>query len=114
VFYVLNGRKLKRYLLAIAGLLLVAGVIYNEKDHITVFAPQMPAAVYSVPTDEKIVALTFDISWGDKRAEPIIEVLKEKRRQGSDLLPLLALGAIPSRDREEDHGRRLRDRQQRT
>jgi len=78
VFYVLNGRKLKRYLLAIVGLLLAVGVIMSEKDHITVFAPQMPAAVYSVPTDEKIVALTFDISWGDKRAEPIIEILKEK------------------------------------
>jgi polysaccharide deacetylase family sporulation protein PdaB len=78
VFYVLNGRKLKRYFLAIAGLLLAAGVILSERDNITVFAPQMPAAVYSVPTDEKIVALTFDISWGDKRAEPIIEILKEK------------------------------------
>jgi polysaccharide deacetylase family sporulation protein PdaB len=78
VFYVLNGRKLKRYIWAALGLLLAAGVIYTEKDHITVFAPQMPAAVYSVPTDQKIVALTFDISWGDKRAEPIIEILKEK------------------------------------
>ena len=78
MFYVLNGRKLKRYIWAVAGLLLAAGVIYTEKDNITVFAPQMPAAVYSVPTEQKIVALTFDISWGDKRAEPIIEVLKEK------------------------------------
>ena len=78
MFYVVNGRRLKRYLLAIAGLLLAAGVIYNEKDHITVFATQTPAAVYSVPTEEKIIALTFDISWGDKRAGPIIDILKEK------------------------------------
>lgn len=78
VFYVMNGRKLKRYLFACAALLFAAGIIYSEKDNITVFAPQMPAAVYSVPTDRKIVALTFDISWGDKRAEPILEVLRDK------------------------------------
>ena len=32
----------------------------------------------NVPTDRKVIALTFDISWGEKRAEPILEVLKAK------------------------------------
>ena len=77
-FYVLNGRKMKRYALIAVALLFSAGVVYAEKDNITVFAPQLPAAIYSVPTEKKIVALTFDISWGDKRAEPILNVLKEK------------------------------------
>lgn len=77
MFYVMNGRKLKRYFLISVGILFAAGVIYAEKDNITVFAPDQVAAIYSVPTDKKVLALTFDISWGDKRAEPILEVLKQ-------------------------------------
>lgn len=37
-----------------------------------------PSAIYKVDTDEKVVALTFDISWGDKFAHPILDVLGEK------------------------------------
>jgi len=77
-FYVLNGRRLKRYLLTSVAVIFSVGVIYAERDNITVFAPQTPAAIYSIPTEKKLVALTFDISWGDKRAEPILEILKEK------------------------------------
>ncbi|GKU76670.1 polysaccharide deacetylase family sporulation protein PdaB [Paenibacillus sp. L3-i20] len=78
-FYVMNGKKIKRYFFIAIALVFSIGIIYAERDNITVFAPQQPAAIYSVPTDKKVVALTFDISWGDKRAEPIIEVLKEKK-----------------------------------
>lgn len=77
-FYVLNGRKLKKYFFIAVAVLFSIGIIYVERDNITVFAPQQPSAIYSVPTDKKVVALTFDISWGDKRAEPILNVLKEK------------------------------------
>lgn len=78
MFYVMNGRKLKKYFFIAIALVFSIGIIYAERDNITVFAPQQPAAIYSVPTDKKVVALTFDISWGDKRVEPILEVLKEK------------------------------------
>lgn len=78
VFYVLNGRKLKRYFLIAIAVVFSIGIIYAERDNITVFSPQQPAAIYSVPTEKKVVALTFDISWGDKRTEPILNVLKEK------------------------------------
>ncbi|OUS73397.1 polysaccharide deacetylase family sporulation protein PdaB [Paenibacillus sp. MY03] len=78
MFYVMNGRKLKKYFFIAIALVFSIGIIYAERDNITVFAPRQPAAIYSVPTDKKVVALTFDISWGDKRAEPILEVLKEK------------------------------------
>ncbi|MUT68229.1 polysaccharide deacetylase family sporulation protein PdaB [Paenibacillus sp. NEAU-GSW1] len=77
-FYVLNGRKIKRYFLLTIALAFSIGVIYAERDNITVFSPQQPAAIYSVPTEKKVIALTFDISWGEKRTEPIINVLKEK------------------------------------
>ncbi|XEC94585.1 polysaccharide deacetylase family sporulation protein PdaB [Paenibacillus tarimensis] len=78
LFYVINGRKVKQYVLIAFALIFAAGVVYAERDNITVFSPEQPAAIYSVPTDKKIVALTFDISWGDKRTEPILNVLKEK------------------------------------
>jgi len=78
VFWVLDGRRLKRVLIIAAAILFSVAVIYAERDNITVFSHQEPSAVYSVVTDRKAVALTFDISWGDKRPEPIINILKEK------------------------------------
>ncbi|OXM15035.1 polysaccharide deacetylase family sporulation protein PdaB [Paenibacillus herberti] len=77
-FYVFNGRKIRRYFFLFAAVIFAAGVIYTEKDNITVFATDQPAAIYNVPTSKKMIALTFDISWGDKRAEPIMQILKEK------------------------------------
>ncbi|MFD1954075.1 polysaccharide deacetylase family sporulation protein PdaB [Paenibacillus thailandensis] len=77
-FYVLNGKRIKQYFLIAIAIVFSVGVIYAERDNITVFAPQQPAAIYSVSTDKKVVALTFDISWGEKRTEPILNVLKEK------------------------------------
>lgn len=77
-FYVFNGKKIKRYFFAFVALIFAVGVIYVESDNITVFSEGSPSAVYSVPTEKKVVALTFDISWGDKRTEPILKILEEK------------------------------------
>ncbi|WEK53772.1 MAG: polysaccharide deacetylase family sporulation protein PdaB [Candidatus Cohnella colombiensis] len=77
-FFVINGRRVKRIFLLTLTLLLSLAVIWIEKDNISVFAMQSPTAIYSVPTERKVVALTFDISWGEKRAEPILEILKNK------------------------------------
>lgn len=77
-FYVFTASKIKKYFFLAIALVFAVGVIYAERDNITVFAPQQPLAIYNVPTDKNVVALTFDISWGDKRLEPILEVLKEK------------------------------------
>ncbi|NMO97475.1 polysaccharide deacetylase family sporulation protein PdaB [Paenibacillus lemnae] len=77
-FYVLNGKKIKRFFFVFAAAVFAVGVIYVESDNISVFSESTPSAVYSVPTEKKQIALTFDISWGEKRAEPILQVLKEK------------------------------------
>jgi polysaccharide deacetylase family sporulation protein PdaB len=37
-----------------------------------------PSAIYKVDTDKKVVALTFDISWGEKYAHPVLDVLADK------------------------------------
>lgn len=77
-FFVYSAKQLKRAFLLVVSACLALAVIWIEKDNISVFAQQQPAAIYSVPTDRKVVALTFDISWGDKRAEPILDILKSK------------------------------------
>ncbi|KEO81772.1 polysaccharide deacetylase family sporulation protein PdaB [Tumebacillus flagellatus] len=35
-------------------------------------------AIYKVNTDKKIVALTFDISWGEKAPGPILDIMEQK------------------------------------
>ncbi|MFC7678111.1 polysaccharide deacetylase family sporulation protein PdaB [Paenibacillus sp. GCM10028914] len=77
-FYVLNGKKIKRFFFVFAAAIFAVGVIYVESDNISVFSENSPSAIYSVSTDKKQIALTFDISWGEKRTEPILQVLKDK------------------------------------
>jgi len=77
-FYVINGKKLKRILFIAVAVLFAAGIVYSEQRNISVFTGEQPAAIYSVPTEKKLIALTFDISWGEKRAEPIIKILEDK------------------------------------
>lgn len=78
MFYVLYFRKMKRIVIIAAAVLFSVAVVYAEKDNISVFSHNEPSAVYSVVTDQKVIALTFDISWGDRRAEPILKVLQDK------------------------------------
>jgi polysaccharide deacetylase family sporulation protein PdaB len=78
-FYVVNGKKLKQLLIIVVACFFAAGIIYAEKENITVFSMNEPAAVYTIPTEKKVVALTFDISWGEIRTDPILKVLEEKK-----------------------------------
>ncbi|WP_371755611.1 polysaccharide deacetylase family sporulation protein PdaB [Ferviditalea candida] len=74
----MNGKKLRRIFVILMAALFTAGIIYSEKNNISVFSANEPSAIYSVVTDKKLIALTFDISWGEKRPEPIIQILKDK------------------------------------
>lgn len=61
-------------------LVLLAGPVHsfaNEKPK----KPMKPQAIYQVDTDEKVLALTFDISWGDEIPHPVLDVLAEKNVQ---------------------------------
>ncbi|GAB7387251.1 polysaccharide deacetylase family sporulation protein PdaB [Bacillaceae bacterium] len=78
-FWVVSGKKLKQYVIVFAAALFAVGITYAEKESITVFTQTSEtAAIYKVETKEKKLALTFDISWGEERAIPILDVLKEK------------------------------------
>lgn len=78
VFFVINMKKLKKYMIIFVAVLFSVGVLYAESESMTVFSENSPSAIYSVETERKVVALTFDISWGEKRPEPILDVLEEK------------------------------------
>lgn len=77
-FYVLNGKKLKQAFIIAVAVVFAIGIIYSERENVTVFSQNEPAAIYSVQTDKKVIALTFDISWGEVRTEPILKILEDK------------------------------------
>lgn len=72
--YIINKKKL--------GLILVLCVLlgvfaFNKDDVITVVTKALKP-IYSVKTETKQIALTFDISWGEKNVIPILEILKKE------------------------------------
>jgi peptidoglycan-N-acetylglucosamine deacetylase len=76
-FIVLNGRALKQFLIVVIAAFFTALFFYMESIvHIPVFsAKDGPKAIYK---GENNVALTFNIGWGDEKAEPILDVLKKE------------------------------------
>ena len=79
-FLVLSGKRIKRILITLVAIFFAVGIYYADRENIQVFLPldPGPSAIYSVDTDKKQVALTFDISWGEERAGPILDVLEQK------------------------------------
>lgn len=77
--WVLNGAKLKQYFVILMAAIFAIGVAYAEKQNMAVFTQtsKAPAAIYKVETDQKKLALTFDISWGEQRATPILDILEK-------------------------------------
>ena len=77
-FYVLNSKSLKKVALIVVISFFTAWFLYVENiAQIPVFSSKDgPKAVYK---GEKGVALTFNIGWGDKQAEPILDLLKEEK-----------------------------------
>ncbi|WP_290588135.1 polysaccharide deacetylase family sporulation protein PdaB [Alicyclobacillus sp.] len=54
-------------------------VLYAVSGQTPVQAAERPQAVYKVDTDKKVVALTFDISWGNRVPEPVLDVLEREK-----------------------------------
>ncbi|CAM5779060.1 MULTISPECIES: polysaccharide deacetylase family sporulation protein PdaB [Brevibacillus] len=79
--FVVSTQRLKQWMIIVTALLMAAGIAYAERDAIAVISDgiQAPQAIYKVDTKEKKIALTFDISWGETRATPILDVLREKK-----------------------------------
>lgn len=74
-FYVMNSKVLKQISLILVAALFTALFLYMENigQFPVFFNNGSPKAIYK---GEKDIALTFNIGWGDEKAEPIIDVLK--------------------------------------
>jgi len=75
-FYVLNGKTIKQILIiGIASFFTAWFLFLGNIVQVPAFsAKDGPKAVYK---GEKDIALTFNIGWGDEKAEPILDTLKE-------------------------------------
>ena len=69
-FYELRPRTKITFIAVIAIILLTSSVVYVQAYH-------KLKPVYEVKTDQKVVALTFDISWGNNTPIPVIDILKK-------------------------------------
>lgn len=79
LFWIINAKRLKQYLIILAAALFALGIAWAERDNISILTSGSgPSAIYKVDTKEKKIALTFDISWGEERAKPILDILKQK------------------------------------
>ncbi|WP_078551210.1 polysaccharide deacetylase family sporulation protein PdaB [Bacillus alkalicellulosilyticus] len=78
-FWVWNGKKLKQISIIIVAAFFTAGILFVERSELMVFStPEGPQVFYKGDVNEKKVALTFNISWGEQRAVPILDILDEK------------------------------------
>lgn len=78
-FYEMQPRAKVTLVGIIALVILASSVMYVQAYH-------RMKPVYEVKTDHKVVALTFDISWGNQTPMPVIEILKEKEVQSTFFL----------------------------
>jgi polysaccharide deacetylase family sporulation protein PdaB len=78
-FFVINGKRFKQYLIVAIAALFAAAILFVERGQQPVFSTETgPKAIYQGSEETNKVALTFDISWGNKNAIPIIDVLKKE------------------------------------
>lgn len=98
-FYQLTCRT-KTVLIALAALVFLAtGALYVQADHRLI-------PIYEVKTDKRVVALTFDISWGNSTPMPVIELLKQNGIRSTFFLSgpwVRQYPEIPQRIRQDGH-----------
>ncbi|QGT99742.1 Polysaccharide deacetylase [Candidatus Syntrophocurvum alkaliphilum] len=69
-FYEITSKAKMAIAAIVASVLLASSVVYVQAYH-------KLKPVYQIETDEKVIALTFDISWGNQTPNPVIDILKE-------------------------------------
>ncbi|WP_057767250.1 polysaccharide deacetylase family sporulation protein PdaB [Cytobacillus praedii] len=76
-FFVLNGKTLKQLAIVVTTAFFAAWFLYvGNIVHLPAFSSKIgPKAIYK---GEKDLALTFNIGWGDEKAEPILDILKKE------------------------------------
>lgn len=104
--------RVRAALIVLAIMLFITGMLLGVRttevapviemyDTTTAASIQMP--VFYVNTDRRAVALTFDISWGDKTPDKVLDVLKEHNQKATFFL------SGPWSDRYKDIVKRIVD-----
>ena len=77
-FYVLNGKTIKQIMIIGVAAFFTAWFLFlGNMVQVPAFSTKDgPKAIYK---GEKDIALTFNIGWGDEKAEPILDTLKEHK-----------------------------------
>ncbi|MFC0559031.1 polysaccharide deacetylase family sporulation protein PdaB [Halalkalibacter alkalisediminis] len=79
IFWIFHAKRIKQLSLIIIAAFFTAGLLYVERSQIAVFSTSDgPQAFYKAETDDKQIALTFNISWGENRIGPILDILDQK------------------------------------
>lgn len=98
-FYRMQNSVKISLIAAIALLIIVSSVVYVQ-------ANNKLKPIYEVKTDKKLLALTFDISWGTNTPMPVVEILKENNVKCTFFLSgpwVKQYPDIPKRIKEDGH-----------
>lgn len=98
-FYQLKTRTKMLIISLMAAVLLTSSALYVQAYH-------KLKPVYQVETEKKVVALTFDISWGNQTPMPVIEILKENKVKSTFFLSgpwVKQYPEIPQRIKADGH-----------
>jgi len=98
-FYELKARTKIALIAAIAIILLASSVVYVQAYH-------KLKPVYEVKTNQKVVALTFDISWGNNTPIPVIDILKSHNVKSTFFLSgpwVKQYPDVPQRIKQDGH-----------
>ena len=98
-FYEVRARTKIAIIAVLVVILLASSVVYVQAYH-------KLKPVYEVKTDKKVVALTFDISWGNNTPLPVIDILKNNGVKSTFFLSgpwVKQYPDIPKRIKEDGH-----------
>ncbi|APH06612.1 polysaccharide deacetylase family sporulation protein PdaB [Bacillus weihaiensis] len=80
-FHVIHIKKIKQVALIMIAAFFTAGILYVENvlNYPVFSTSEGPKAIYKGDSTKKEIALTFDISWGDVKAEEILATLEKEK-----------------------------------
>ncbi len=79
MFFIIRVSRTRLLAISLLVLVCIAGIISGIPYTQTASSSNKLLPVYSIETNEKVVALTFDISWGTQVPEPVLKILEEKQ-----------------------------------
>lgn len=83
-FWIVNAKRLKQTLLIITSAFIAAAIAFMHNQQVAVFSTtDVPRAISKIDTNQKQLALTFDIGSGDVQASRILKSLKKENVQAT-------------------------------